>query len=79
MKENNGETVHLGDQMYSVRYWQLNRCFVKIEADSLNINMCTKKECTDLRRLAVRNEKELSCPHIEQVKADLEAGNVNER
>ena len=48
-------------------------------ADSSNINMCTKKECTDLRRLAVRNEKELSCPLIEQVKADLEAGNVNER
>ena len=79
VKENNGETVHIGEGIYSVRYWQLNRCFVKIEAEHSAINLCTKKECSDLRRLAVRNEKELQCPQVEQVQADLKAGNVKER
>ena len=79
LKENNGETVYIGEGIYSVRYWQLNRCFVKLEAEHSAINLCTKKECSDLRRLAVRNEKQLTCPHVEQVQADLKAGNIKDR
>ena len=79
VKENNGETVHLSGGIYSVRYWQLNRCFVKLETDDPAINFCTKKECSDLRRLAVRNEQNLMCQHVKQVKADIEANIVNER
>ena len=71
VKENNGETVYVGEGIYSVKYWQLNRCFVKINSEKEHINFCTKKECSDLRRLAVRNVDNLHCPHVQQVEQEL--------
>ena len=84
VKENNGETVYLGDGIFSVKYWQLNRCFVKVNTvlcDRLDdsVNFCTKKECSDMRRLAVRNMEQLTCEHVETVKADLMAGTIKIR
>ena len=79
VKENNSETVHVGEGIYSVKYWQLNRCFVKINSDKEDINFCTKKECSDLRGLAVRNVDTLHCPHVKQVERELKADLVELR
>ena len=79
-KENNGETVYLGDGIFSVKYWQLNRCFVKMSTSLCDlgeeVNFCTKKDCSEKRRLAVRYAKQLVCAHMEHVEADLLAGAV---
>ena len=68
-------TVYLGDGVFSVQYWQLHRCFVRVKSDLYDTgedtNFCTKFDCCENRRLAIRNSHQFDCPHIQKVISDL--------
>ena len=68
-------TVYLGDGVFSVQYWQFHRCFVRVKSDLFDIgediNFCTKFDCCENRRLAIRNKHQFDCPHIQKVLSDL--------
>ena len=63
--------MYIGDGVFSVQYWQFNRCFVRCKTDIFDtgddINFCTKLDCTENRRIAIRNSKQFQCAHIEKV------------
>ena len=75
------QTVYLGDGVFSVQYWQYHRCFVRVKSDIFDTgedtNFCTKSSCTENRRLAIRNNTDFQCTHIQKVADDIEAGLVN--
>jgi hypothetical protein len=68
-------TVYIGDGVFSVQYWQYNRCFVRVTSELYDTegdtNFCTKFNCSENRRLATRNDEEFECPHIEKVLSEL--------
>lgn len=73
-------TVYLRDGVFSVQYWQLNRCFVRVSSElcdtGQDTNYCTNASCTDNRGVCIRNNQQFSCPHIQKVKDDLKSGAV---
>ena len=74
-------TVYLRDGVFSVQYWQHNRCFVRVSSELCDTgedtNYCTKASCSDNRGLCIRNNQQFYCPHIQKVKDDLQSGVVN--
>ena len=74
-------TVYLSDGVFSVQYWQLHRCFVRVSSDLYNtgedVNFCTKKECSDARIIEMRKEGGFfSCDHITKALDDVKNGFV---
>ena len=73
-------TVYVGDGVFSVQYWQFNRCFVRAKTNLFDTgddtNFCTKWDCSEKRRLAIRNSEQFDCPHIQKVIQDLETKQV---
>ena len=52
------------------------RCLVQIFQDEGQIHQCDQRKCTELRRKSVRNSTQYTCPHVEKVLLDKEAGTI---
>ena len=80
-KQSKHPTVYLGDGVFSVQYWQFHRCFVRVKSHLCDTgedtNFCTKFDCCENRRLAIRNKHQFDCPHIEKVLSDLKNDLLN--
>ena len=80
-KQSKHPTVYLGDGVFSVQYWQFRRCFVRVKSHLCDTgedtNFCTKFDCCENRRLAIRNKHQFDCPHIEKVLSDLKNDLLN--
>ena len=74
-------TVYLGDGVFSVQYWQFHRCFVRVKSELCDTgedtNFCTKFDCSENRRLAIRNKHQFDCTHIQKVLSDPNHDLVN--
>ena len=86
-----GLTVAVAAGMFSVRYHQhyrfkhinmletifraFTRCMVVPAADG-EVSMCSYKTCMEKRRLAVRNDQQFDCKHLQTVKDNLEADRI---
>ena len=80
LKVNKHPTVYIGEGLFSVQYWQANRCFVRIGSylydTSNDIDMCSKADCSEKRILSVRADKKFICVHIQKVMNDLSNNSV---
>ena len=76
-------TVYVADGIFSVQYWQTNRCFVRVNSylcgTGEDTDFCTRADCADKRIFAIRTSSAFSCPHTDKVKKELESKHVIER
>ena len=76
-------TVYVADGIFSVQYWQTNRCFVRVNSylcgTGEDTDFCTRADCAEKRIIAIRTSSAFSCPHTDKVKKELDCKHVIER